>query len=269
MNRKIHRWKTYAKETLKGNFSIPILSILAIAGINMLINQLTGVLFRGSSVLNIILGQVFVFIVTLIMGIFSAGLSYMFLNMARGKAYSFKDLLYFFQNHPDRVITVGFVFGIIDLIVSVPYFYVSYFVDPGTTLESQLDWLTKLGLTLLLSIVLNLLFTLPMALTYYLLADDLELGGIDALKQSIRYMRGNIIKYLVLQMSFIPLLVLSAFTLYIALLWVIPYMEMSSVMFYRDLRGEFIPEKPGYDTPYSLSQEEQEKFENDDFNSEA
>ena len=178
-------------------------------------------------------------------------------------------MLYFFQNNPDRVITVGFVFGIIDLIVSVPYFYVSYFVDPGITLESQLDWLTKLGLTLLLSIVLNLLFTLPMALTYYLLADDLELGGIDALKQSIQYMRGNILKYLVLQMSFIPLIVLSAFTLYIALLWVIPYMEMSSVMFYRDLRGEFIPEKPGYDTPYSLSQEEQEKFENDDFNSEA
>lgn len=269
MNRKIHRWKTYAKETLKGNFSIPILSILVIAGINMLISQLTGVLFRGSSVWNIIFGQLFLFIVTLIMGIFSAGLSYMFLNMARGRAYSFKDLLYFFKNHPDRVITVGFVFGIIDLIVSVPSFYVSYFVDPGTTLESQLDWLTKFGLTIVLSLTLNLLITLPMALTYYLLADNLELGGIDALRQSVKYMRGNIIKYLFLQISFLPLLVLSAFTLYIALLWIVPYMEMSSVMFYRDIMGEFIPEAPGYDTPYSLSREAQEKFENDDFNSEA
>lgn len=269
MNRKIHRWKAYAKETLKGNYTIPILSLLSIAGMNMLISQLTGVLFRGSSVLNIIFGQLFLFIVTLIMGIFLAGLSYMFLNMARGKAYSFKDLLYFFKNHPDRVITVGFVFGVIDLIVSVPYFYVSYFIAPGTTLESQLDWLIKLGLTLVLSLVLNLLITLPLALAYYLLADDLELGGIDALRQSVKYMRGNVIKYLVLQISFLPLLVLSAFTLYIALLWIVPYMEMSSVMFYRDIRGEFIPETPGYETPYSLSQDAQEKFENDDFNSEA
>lgn len=269
MNREIHRWKTYAKETLKGNFSIPIFSLLAIAGINMLISQLTGALFRGGSVFNIVISQLFLFIVTLIMGIFSAGLSCMLLNMARGNAYSFRDLLYFFKNHPDRVIVVGFVMGIIDLVVSIPYFYVSYFMDPGTTLEEQLDWLMRLGLMLLISIILNFLITLPMSLTYYFLADDLNLGGIDAIKKSIKVMKGKILKYFFLQVSFLPLFVLSVFTLYIALLWIIPYMEMSSVMFYRDCIGEFIPEKPGYDTPYSLSREAEEKFQNDDFNSEA
>lgn len=269
MNREIHRWKSYAKEMLRGNYVTPVLSMLAVAGINMVISQLTGALFRGSSVLNIILSQLFVFIVALIMGVLYAGLSYLFLNIARGKAYSFSDLFYFFKNHPDRVIVVSFVFGIIDLIVSIPYFYINYFVNPGTTIEAEIDWLTKLGMTLLLSLVLNLLITLPLSLSYYLLADDLELGGVEAIKKSIALMRGKIGKYLLLQISFVPLLVLSVFTLYIALLWIIPYMEMSSVMFYRDIIGEFAPQPPGYDTPYSIRREAEEKKPQDDFNSEA
>lgn len=269
MNNEIHRWKSYAKEMLRGNYVTPVLSMLAIAGINMIVSQLTGALFRGSSVLNIILGQLFLFIIALIVGVLSAGLSYLFLNVARERPYSFGDLFYFFKNHPDRVIVVSFVFGIIDLVVSIPYFYINYFVDPGTTIESEIDWLSKLGLALLLSVVLNLLATLPMALAYYLLADDLELGGMEAIKQSIALMRGKIGKYLMLQVSFLPLLVLSVFTLYIALLWIIPYMEMSSVMFYRDARGEFSPEPPEYDTPYSISRAEEQGRQGDDFNSEA
>ena len=145
----------------------------------------------------------------------------------------------------------------------------NYFVDPGTTIEDNLEWLMLLGLMLLLASVLNLLLTLPFVLTYYLLADDMDLGGIEALKISAKLMKGNIGKYLLLQISFIPLLILSVFTLYIALLWLMPYMEMSSVMFYRDLRGEFVPEIPGYDTPYSLAREAEKRRENDDFNAEA
>lgn len=269
MRRKIRRWKTYAKETLHGNYSIIILALLAITAVNMVVSELVSALFGGTTILNIITGQAALFIVSVIMGVFSAGLSYMLLNMARGKAYTFGDLLYFFKNYPDRVIIAGIVLGIIDLIVSIPYYYVNYFVDPGTTLEENMQWLMKLGLMLLLASVLNLLLTLPFVLTYFLLADDLELGGIEALKMSAKLMKGNIGKYLLLEISFIPLLILSVFTLYIALLWLVPYMEMSVVMFYRDLRGEFTPEMPGYDTPYSLAREAEKRRENDDYNAEA
>lgn len=269
MSKKIRRWKSYAKETLHGNYSIAILALLALAAVNMVVSELVSALFGGSTILNIVIGQAALFIVSVIMGVFSAGLSYMFLNMARGQAFSFGDLLYFFKNQPDRVVVAGLVLGVIDLAASIPYYYVNYFVDPGTTIEENLEWLMLLGLMLLLASVLNLLLTLPFVLTYYLLADDMDLGGIEALKMSAKLMKGNIGKYLLLQISFIPLLILSVFTLYIALLWLMPYMEMSSVMFYRELRGEFIPEVPGYDTPYSLAKEAEKRRENDDFNAEA
>ena len=83
MRRKIRRWKTYAKETLHGNYSIIILALLAITAVNMVVSELVSALFGGTTILNIITGQAALFIVSVIMGEFSAGLSYMLLNMAR------------------------------------------------------------------------------------------------------------------------------------------------------------------------------------------
>ncbi len=56
-------------------------------------------------------------------------------------------------------------------------------------------------------------------------------------------MRGSCGRYLMLKASFIPLMFLSVFTFYIALLWILPYMVMTEAMFYRDLMGELTAEK--------------------------
>ena len=56
-------------------------------------------------------------------------------------------------------------------------------------------------------------------------------------------MHGNFGRYLMLKISFIPLMFLSVFTFYIALLWIFPYMAMTEVMFYRDLTGELKVQK--------------------------
>lgn len=171
-------------------------------------------------------------VVSLIVGIISAGLGYMLLNISREKEFSLGDLGYFFKNQPDRVVVAGFVLAMIQLITAIPYYYVSFTTDPGLTVDSQIQWLSMtLGL-LAVSTLLNFLISLPFAMTYFLMADDTELGGIQALKESARLMKGNIWRYVKLNLSFIPLLLLSVFTFYIALFWIMPYMEMSMVAFY-------------------------------------
>ena len=136
------------------------------------------------------------------------------------------------------MIVAGFVLALIQLVTAIPYYYVSFTTDPGLTVDSQIQWLSMtLGL-LAVSTLLNFLISLPFAMTYFLMADDTELGGIQALKESARLMKGNIWRYVKLNLSFIPLLLLSVFTFYIALFWIMPYMEMSMVAFYRDLDGE-------------------------------
>lgn len=169
----------------------------------------------------------------------------MLLNISRGKEFSLGDLGYFFRNQPDRVIIAGFVLALIQVITAIPYYYVSYTTDPGLTVESQLQWLSVTFGLLAVGTVLNFLISIPFAMTYFLMADDPELGGINGLKESMHLMKGNIWRYIKLNLSFIPLMLLSVFTFYIALFWILPYMEMSLVTFYRDLNGELDHRLPG------------------------
>ena len=237
--------KLQAKKALQGHVGTVLLGLLAVYGLNMLGTILSTNLFSGTSPLDLVLSEVFMLVVSLIVGIISAGFGYMLLNISRGKEFSLGDLGYFFKNQPDRVIIAGFVLAVIQIVTAIPYYYVSFTTDPGLTVDSQIQWLSMtLGL-LAVSTLLNFLISLPFAMTYFLMADDTELGGIQALKESARLMKGNIWRYVKLNLSFVPLLLLSVFTFYIALFWIMPYMEMSMVAFYRDLDGELDSRLPG------------------------
>ena len=96
---------------------------------------------------------------------------------------------------------------------------------------------------MLVGMIVYQILSIPLEMTYYILADRSELKGTDALKESIEMMQGNFGRYLMLKISFIPLMFLSVFTFYIALLWVLPYMIMTETMFYRDLTGELTAQK--------------------------
>lgn len=239
MSKTMRDWKAYARGALRGSFGTALLGLIAVGGANLLGGLLGGSLFEGDTQISLILCQIFLFVFYLVLNLFSAGLCYLYLNIARGKEYSFGDLLYFVRHQPDRVIVSGFVLTVIELISSIPYYYVSYAVDPGTTLESQSAWLGWSLVMLLFSTVLNAVLCLPFSQVYYLQADDETLGGIAALKESARIMKGNKWKLLVLMAAFIPWMIASVFTLYLGLLWVFPYQKMTFAEFYRDLRGEF------------------------------
>lgn len=111
-----------------------------------------------------------------------------------------------FHNQPDRVLVAGLVVALIDTVVQIPFYYVTYMVNPGETVESMIHWYQLLLGAWLLAMVLSVIFTVPFALTFYFLADDPEMGGIEALKASTHAMKGHIWQYLMLELSFVPLL---------------------------------------------------------------
>ena len=128
-------WKSYAKSNLKGNWGIAIAAMLAVVAVNFIGNIFAVQLFPGDSVFALVLSEIFVFIVSLIGMIFSTGYSYMQLNICRGRDYSLSDLLYMFHNQPDRVLVAGLVVALIDTVVQIPFYYVTYMVNPGNTVE--------------------------------------------------------------------------------------------------------------------------------------
>lgn len=249
--KRIRDLKINAKQALRGNYGVLILASLAAAGLRFAGSMLTGVFFPGYGVTDVILSQIFLIILSLVFSIVTAGFSYMALRVARGQECAIGDLLYFFRNHPDRVIIATLVLAVIDMLATIPVTYYNFTAELGTTMEAQMDWLVNYGLLLMISTVVSTLLCIPFAMIYFLLSDDSEMSGMEAVKASARMMKGKIGRYLLLQISFVPLLILSVFTLYIALLWIVPYMETASAMFYRDAMGEFnapsIEEASAYD----------------------
>ena len=98
------------------------------------------------------------------------------------------------------------------------------------------------------------------------LIDTVVQGGIEALKASTHAMKGHIWQYLMLELSFVPLLFLSLFTLYIGLLWLMPYMQFTETAFYMYVTGELDQQRT--DRQHTGIQEISDRT-GDDYNSEA
>ena len=84
------------------------------------------------------------------------------------------------------------------------------------------------------SVVLIVLL-LSWALTPFLMLDHPELRVREALRNSRQLMRGQKGRLFILELSFLGWILFSAFSMGIALLWVLPYMTQTLVWFYLEL----------------------------------
>lgn len=232
-------YRIFAKTAMEGKFGILVAAMVLVEVADLLAGQVTGIFFPGGSVPGLILGQIFAFGIGLLMNIFTVGLDRMYLMTARYQKCSLEELLYFFKNNPDRVLVASFVLCLLQEVATIPLYIVVYGMDAGNTMESYTRWAVLMLGAMLLALVLELLLTVPFAMTYFVLTDAPELSGIGALKESMRMMKGNKGKYLKLVFSFVPFFLLAPFTLYLLLLWVIPYINVAEAVFYRDLLGEY------------------------------
>ncbi len=90
----------------------------------------------------------------------------------------------------------------------------------------------------------TLLFIIPgivkiysYAMTPYLLNDNEELTGDEAINASMRMMNGHKWELFVLDLTFIGWWILCIFTLGIGYLWLNPYMQTSRAAFYEELKS--------------------------------
>lgn len=90
---------------------------------------------------------------------------------------------------------------------------------------------------LILLIVPGIIVALMISQTYYILADDEQIGVVDAMKKSREMMDGYKMKYFGLILIFIGLVLLSAFTLFLGLIILIPVMQITFAKFYLELKG--------------------------------
>ena len=106
----------------------------------------------------------------------------------------------------------------------------------NTSLGAYLLMLLFTLLWTLLLIIPGIIAVLSYSMTFYILADDNSIGAMEAIDKSKKMMDGYKWKYFCLGLRFIGWSLLCILTLGIGFLWLLPYMQVSMVKFYDDIK---------------------------------
>ena len=100
-------------------------------------------------------------------------------------------------------------------------------------------------LWLLLLIIPGIIKSFSYALTPYILIDHPELSCNEAIERSMRMMRGHKLQLFLIYLGYWGCCFLSTFTLYIALLWIIPYYNAVLAQFYQAVKEKSYEQPEG------------------------
>lgn len=225
--------KCMAKGLLAGHYGLLSGAALLYGGGSLVITMVLELVFQSDHSFNI-LYFICSLIVSLLSTIFTIGYEKMILEISRGHEARLGDLLYGFSHQPDRIILLTILLSLVSLACMLPG---SLLLAAGAIMK--LIPLTLVGiLALLAGTVFLFILSFGYSMVFLLYLDNPEKGVIQLMRESRTLMKGNKGRYFYLQISFIGLMLLSILTCFIGLFWLVPYMEMTSVLFYRNLLNE-------------------------------
>lgn len=132
------------------------------------------------------------------------------------------------------IFAIIMVVGFSGTIVGLTYGSMSYKVS--TAMASGFSFFGFVGfLGYFASIIYTIVKGYLYSLSFYVLNDNTEMTGKEIVEESAKLMKGNRWRLFWLMFSFIGWAFLSAFTLGIGLLWLVPYMMIATVCFYEEL----------------------------------
>ena len=105
----------------------------------------------------------------------------------------------------------------------------------GTAIGAYILMILCIILGFICLIIPGIILCYAFSMTFWILAEDKQIGPHDALKKSYNMMKGNKWKYFCLTCRFIGWLILSILTFGLGFLWLTPYYYVSSGKFYDDI----------------------------------
>lgn len=183
-----------------------------------------------SPTLTGILFYLFEIFFTILIGMVRAGLALYFLNLVCGGQYNSFQLFHGYQNDFKKTFCLSLIITVIQEICMLPYQYVSYL----QMFQKELLIIPMAG-TYILGTLLFTLAILGISQVFYLLLDFPELSVKELLFKSNQLMKGQRIRYFCLQLRFVPMLLLGILSLGIGMIWVLPYVNTATTIFFLDL----------------------------------
>jgi uncharacterized membrane protein len=106
----------------------------------------------------------------------------------------------------------------------------------GISLKTYLLMFIFILLWMLLLIIPGIIVAISYSMTFFIMADDNSIGGMEAINKSKKMMNGYKLKYFYLGLRFLGWALLCILTLGIGFLWLMPYMQVSMAKFYDDIK---------------------------------
>lgn len=225
--------KALARKHLLTNYTSAIGALIMIQLATGAISVMANTVFDRTTPFGAI-GFILVELLTFVLvSLFASGQAYLYLNYCCGNRMRSNDVFYGFKAQPEKAILMNLLVRGIVLIAFLPGIgSLVYYI----TSESKAHKNLLIGIVLLLAgLVFYVYFTLHFALMFYLLHDFPEYTWKETLLKSKKLMEGNKTRLFLLQLSFIPLMLVSLITFGIGNLWVEPYMNATQCEFFLDL----------------------------------
>jgi uncharacterized membrane protein len=202
---------------------------------------------------NYLVNFVISIILQTLLSVLQVGATLIYMKSACNMPAQIGDLFDGFRNNLQVALKVGLLFTFINTVCMIPCDVMSIRIlnSPAlavpeitetTTLNEMMQFYnvfySVMGayyLLMLACVLVSFLLQLVFVPAYYIILDFPEWDAMKVLKKSIEVMRGNKLRYVLLQISFLPALLLSVFTCGLTLIWVMPYMHMTNTNFYLDI----------------------------------
>lgn len=164
--------------------------------------------------------------------VFKVGICYFFLNIACNGTARVTDIFYGFQYQFSKCLKLSAIYVLLHQLTDIPNTLTNYLLTDNTLSSMQL---IILMVTLALGFLLYTAIYLGISQSFFLILDFPSYSVSEILKLSIRIMKGHKWRFLLLELSFIPMMLLSLLTFGIGNLWLNPYMQLTYTYFFLNL----------------------------------
>lgn len=248
----ISELKDHAKEKLTGNFSTAVMQTLAynafafsfsIVGSTLLsffVSFLdifvpgsmvtTGMSSATATILSVI-QYIFDLLCTIITGILNTGIALFFLNIASGQTASISNLLYGFQFTFKKSLALSAVTSLTYNVCLLPY-HILYYLYGQTPSQTLLLYMV---ITFIIGMIVYLPISLSLSQVFFLQLDFPSYNTKEILHLSIRLMKGRKCRLFLIQLSFLPIMILGVLSFGIGTFWITPYMNMTLTLYFLDI----------------------------------
>lgn len=226
--------KENAKEKLTGHYGLFIGSSFLVGlmsvGISLLVSLIVPAFSEiPASFPELLLSEASAFLASVFMGVFTAGITLLYMKVSFGSPAAVSDIFYGFS-HIQTALGISLAVNAISTIPSLLY---SIFQWMYRFTEDELFLYASFP-----ALAVGMLLTVPVALalsqSYYLMMDFPDKSAREILALSIRITKGHRFRLFYIYVSFIPLFLLGILSI-VGLLWVAPYAQMTVAQYYFDL----------------------------------